>query len=100
LLNIANLAAPGGYLFTWGVDLDVRTHVVQNLGLSPILDKIQDVHNADQPALRAWPLLWWGLEPLDKGRPDWAVRYATVFQAPHHAKVGVGEVEEGEAFPA
>jgi hypothetical protein len=27
-----------------------------------------------------WPGHYAGLEPLDKGRPEWKVRYATVFE--------------------
>ena len=32
--------------------------------------------------LEAWPLHFWGLEPLDRKRRDWPVRYSTVFRVP------------------
>ena len=39
-----------------------------------------EIHDGD-PLVRAdWPLHWWGLEPLDRRRPDWQTRYASVFR--------------------
>lgn len=85
LRNVSKLVAPGGYLFVWGVDLDVRTEAVRDLGLIPVTYKLEEVYNADKRALEVWPLKYWGLEPLDKSRSDWQLRYATVFQVPPHA---------------
>jgi chemotaxis methyl-accepting protein methylase len=80
LRSIARLIAPGGYLFVSGVDLDVRTKVATDLGWKPCQDLLEDIHDGD-PSLRAdWPWKYWGLEPLDKSRRDWKVRYASVFQ--------------------
>lgn len=80
LRNIARLLKPGGYIFVPGVDLDVRTSVADTLGWEPVVDLLEDIHEAD-PALRShWPWEWAGLEPLDRRRPDWRRRYATAFQ--------------------
>lgn len=80
LRNIAGLVNPGGYLFVSGVDLDIRTKVVRDLGWKPVLDLMEEIHNGD-PVLRVdWPFEWWGQEPLNKRRHDWKIRYAAVFQ--------------------
>ena len=80
LENIAHLVAPGGYLFVSGIDLDVRTKVALNLNWSPVLSLLRDIHEGDQSIRHGWPLEYWGLEPLDDRRPDWQIRYASVFQ--------------------
>jgi chemotaxis methyl-accepting protein methylase len=80
LRNLAQLARPGGYLVVSGVDLNVRTRVALDLGWEPVLELMAEIHDGD-PLVRAdWPLHWWGLEPLDRRRPDWQVRYASAFQ--------------------
>lgn len=80
LRNIARLVKPGGYLFVSGVDLDIRTKVARDLGWKPVRDLMEDIHDGD-PCLRVdWPWKYWGLEPFDKRRPDWKVRYASGFQ--------------------
>ncbi len=82
LRAIARMVAPGGYLFVSGVDLDVRTRVALDLGWKPLPERIEALHEGD-PSLRAsWPLKYWGLEPIDKTRSNWQVRYAPVFQLP------------------
>lgn len=79
LRNIARLLSPGGYLFVSGIDLDVRTKVARDLGWKPLPDLMEEIHDGD-PCLRVdWPFEWWGLEPLNKTRHDWKVRYASVF---------------------
>lgn len=82
LRNIATLVAPQGYLVCSGVDVDVRTKVVASLGWKPILDRIEEIHEGDHTLRDGWPWEYWALEPLDKKRPDWQLRYATVFQRP------------------
>jgi SAM-dependent methyltransferase len=79
LRSFYKLASPAGYLFVSGVDLDVRTKVALDLGWEPVAELVPDIHEGD-PLVRAdWPLCWWGLEPLDRRRPDWQTRYAAVF---------------------
>jgi hypothetical protein len=34
---------------------------------------------------RGWPLQYWGLEPLDRKRDSWEIRYASIFQLPASA---------------
>ncbi|HEV8535407.1 MAG TPA: CheR family methyltransferase [Candidatus Limnocylindria bacterium] len=80
LRNLARLVDAGGYLVVSGVDLDVRTTVATDLGWKPVRASLEEIHDGD-PVLRwGWPWGYWGLEPLDKSRPDWTVRYASVFQ--------------------
>lgn len=85
LACILSLVRPGGYLFVWGVDLDVKTTVLCRFGLTPVLTLLEEVHRADVTARRLWPWKYWGLEPLDTTRPDWQFRYATVYRAPRLA---------------
>jgi len=80
LRNIARLVNPGGYLFVSGIDLDVRTKVATDLGWTPVPELLKEIHNGDPSLRRGWPWTWWGLEPLRAERPDWRVRYASVFQ--------------------
>jgi 2-polyprenyl-3-methyl-5-hydroxy-6-metoxy-1,4-benzoquinol methylase len=80
LRNIARLVSPGGYLVVSGIDLDVRTKVANALGWVPIPESIEDIHDGDRSLRQSWPWRYWGLEPFDKKRRDWRVRYASVFQ--------------------
>lgn len=84
LRNLVSLLAPGGYFVCRGVDLSIRERAVKELGLRPVMTLIEEIHNADLAldARRDWPWKYWGLEPLDKSRKDWAARYATIFQTP------------------
>jgi chemotaxis methyl-accepting protein methylase len=80
LRNFAQLTSPGGYLFVSGVDLDVRTEVALDREWKPVPELMAEIHDGD-PLVRAdWPWHWWGLEPLDRRRPDWQVRYVAAFQ--------------------
>ncbi len=80
LRNIGRLVKPGGYLFVSGVDLDVRTRVARQMGWRPVTDLMRDIHEGDPSLRRDWPLEYWGLEPFRDDRPDWRIRYASVFQ--------------------
>jgi len=83
LRNIARLVDPGGYLFVSGIDLDVRTKVALELGWSPVPDSLEETHNGDPSVRRDWPWRYWGLEPFDRKKSDWTVRYASVFRLGH-----------------
>jgi SAM-dependent methyltransferase len=80
LRNVARLIKQGGYLFVSGIDLDVRTRVALEMGWKPVTDLLKEVHEGDASIRYGWPLEYWGLEPLDDRRPDWQIRYASVFQ--------------------
>jgi hypothetical protein len=80
LRSLAPLVAPGGHLFVSGVDLEVRTKVARDLGWQPVQDLLEDIHEGDRSLRNDWPCKYWGLEPLDKRRPDWPIRYASAFQ--------------------
>jgi chemotaxis methyl-accepting protein methylase len=87
LRNLARLVKPRGYLFVSGVDLGVRTKVARELGWIPVTELINEIHEGDPSLRKDWPLQYWGLEPFDRRRKDWEIRYASVFQL-------------GVAFPA
>ena len=82
LRSIARFVAPGGYLFVSGVDLDVRSKVAKDLGWKPVPELLEEIHEGDPTLRTAWPHRYWGLEPLDRTRPDWKIRYASVFWLP------------------
>jgi SAM-dependent methyltransferase len=81
LKNITRLVAPDGYLVVSGADLEVRRRVLGELGFIPMTARSEEIHAAED-LHTAWPLRFWGLEPLDRTRQDWPTRYATVFRAP------------------
>jgi SAM-dependent methyltransferase len=81
LRNIARLARPDGYLFASGVDLDVRTKVADDLGWRPVQELLEDIHEGDPVMKTYWPWHYAGVEPLNKKRRDWQLRYAAAFQA-------------------
>jgi len=80
LRNIARLVKPGGHLFVSGVDLNVRTKVAREFCWKPVSDLMQEVDEGDPSIRSGWPLEYWGLEPFDDDRPEWRIRYASVFQ--------------------
>jgi chemotaxis methyl-accepting protein methylase len=80
LRTLANLVKPGGYLFVSGVDLEVRTKVARELGWIPVTELIREIHEGDPSLRNDWPLQYWGLEPFDRRRSDWDLRYASAFQ--------------------
>jgi chemotaxis methyl-accepting protein methylase len=80
LRNLAGFVKNGGHLFVSGVDLAVRSKVAAEYGWRPVTDLIEEIHEGDPSLRRDWPLHYWGLEPFDRTRVDWTVRYASVFQ--------------------
>jgi len=80
LRNLGRLVRPGGHLFVSGVDLDVRTQVALELGWEPIPELRAEIHDGDPLVRSDWPWRWWGVEPLDRRRPDWETRYSAAFR--------------------
>lgn len=80
LRGIAPFVKQGGFLVVSGVDLDVRTKVATDLGWKPVQELLEESHDGDPSLRRDWPMNYWGLEPLDKSRHNWSVRYAATFQ--------------------
>ena len=79
--NLVSLVTPRGHLFVSGVNLDARTQVAQQLGLEPVADNMEKLHNGT--LLRsAWPLFPYGLEPFDARRHDAKYRYCPLFRVP------------------
>jgi 2-polyprenyl-3-methyl-5-hydroxy-6-metoxy-1,4-benzoquinol methylase len=82
LRNISNLVKPGGYLFVSGVDVDIRTRVAAQLGWRPLQELLEEIHYGDPRMTAGWPWNYSSLEPLNKKRGDWRLRYAAAFQLP------------------
>ena len=80
LRNLVQLVSSGGHLFVTGVDLNVRTKLALELGWDPIPELTAEIHDGDSLVRADWPWHWWGLEPLDRRRPDWQTRYAAAFR--------------------
>jgi chemotaxis methyl-accepting protein methylase len=80
LRNIARLVSPHGYLFVSGIDLNIRTKVAEDLGWKPLQDLLEEIHEGDPYMRNIWPCQYAGLEPLNKRRHDWRIRYAAAFQ--------------------
>jgi chemotaxis methyl-accepting protein methylase len=82
LRNLATTVRPGGVLIVSGVDLDVRSAVAAELGFVPDESAIEALHEGDVTLRGGWPFEYWGLEPIDRGRKDFALRYAAAFKRP------------------
>ena len=80
LRNIGRLVSPGGYLFVSGIDLDVRTKVARELKWNPVQELLEEIHDGDPSCKGFWPCHYAGLEPFNRKRRDWRIRYAAVFQ--------------------
>jgi chemotaxis methyl-accepting protein methylase len=80
LRNIARLVSRHGYLFVSGVDLDIRTKIAQELKWTPLQDLLEEIHCGDPRMGAGWPWNYSSLEPINKKRRDWRLRYAAVFQ--------------------
>jgi len=80
LCNIARLVCPHGYLFVSGVDLEVRTKVAIDLGWKPVQELLEEIHEGDRALGGPWPFHYGGIEPLNKARGDWRLRYAAAYQ--------------------
>jgi chemotaxis methyl-accepting protein methylase len=82
LRNISDLVKPAGYLFVSGVDLNIRTRVAKHLGWTPVQELLEEIHHGDPRMEAGWPWNYSSLEPLNKKRRDWRLRYAAAFQLP------------------
>jgi chemotaxis methyl-accepting protein methylase len=80
LRNIARLVSPQGYLFVSGIDLDIRTKVAEDSGWQPLQELLEEIHEGDPRMRRNWPWNYSALEPLNKRKQDWRLRYAAAFQ--------------------
>jgi SAM-dependent methyltransferase len=80
LRNIAQLVRPHGYLFVSGIDLDIRARVACDLGWKPLEDLLEEIHEGDSCMRSLWPCNYGSLEPLNKRRRDWKIRYAAGFE--------------------
>jgi SAM-dependent methyltransferase len=80
LRKISHLVVENGHLVVSGVDIDIRTKVALELGWIPMKASLEEIHNGDPVIRRDWPWKYWGLEPFNKRRKDWSLRYASVFR--------------------
>jgi|GEM_PF-309988 len=88
LRNIAQLVDSQGFLFVSGIDLDIREKVARDLGWEPVADLLEEIHDGDSCLRGQWPFLYAGLEPLNKRRRDWKIRYAAAFQVVSSVRSG------------
>jgi len=95
LRNIGRLVRPSGYLFVSGVDLIVRSKVAADLGWEPLQELLEEIHHGDPCMKTYWPWHYAGLEPLNKRRRDWRLRYAAAFQMAPSAESVVGNMHNG-----
>jgi SAM-dependent methyltransferase/mannose-6-phosphate isomerase-like protein (cupin superfamily) len=95
LRNIGRLVRPSGYLFVSGVDLNVRTKVASGLGWQPLQELLEEIHDGDPCMKTYWPWHYAGLEPLNKRRRDWRLRYAAVFKMAPSAESVVCNMPSG-----
>ena len=65
LRNLTQLVAPNGYLVVSGVDLELRSRVLGELGFVAVTTRWEEIHAAED-VHDAWPLRFWGLEPIDR----------------------------------
>jgi SAM-dependent methyltransferase len=80
LRAIARLVRPGGRLFVSGIDLDVRSRVAADQHWEPIQEMLEEIHEQDRKLGARWPCHYAGIEPLNKKRHDWRLRYAAGYQ--------------------
>jgi len=97
LRNLARLVRPGGYLFVSGVETDVREKVACDSGWRPIEELLEEIHDGDSYMRRIWPCHYGGLEPLNRHKSDWKIRYAAAFQV---ASAEGSAANSGEQSPA
>jgi chemotaxis methyl-accepting protein methylase/mannose-6-phosphate isomerase-like protein (cupin superfamily) len=96
LQNVARLLRPRGYLFVSGINLDVREKVASELGWEPVAELLEEIHEGDPCMTGLWPCQYAGLEPLNKRRPDWRIRYATAFHLNSSKDVGSPRQDSSE----
>jgi chemotaxis protein methyltransferase CheR len=78
--NLCSLLKPRAALFIDGMDLDMKQRLTKQVGLTPVLDEIEEIHaDAYEERGTSWPAIYWGLEPLSRSRKDWTYRYSTIF---------------------
>ncbi|MEF8753056.1 MAG: CheR family methyltransferase [Accumulibacter sp.] len=80
--RVVGATRPGGALFVAGMNLDGKLALVRSHRLIPVDWKIEAIHNSDQMRRSAWPWGYWTLEPIDAARPDFIMRYSTIFRTP------------------
>lgn len=98
LRNIGTLVDAPGVLFVSGIDLEVRQKVASDLGWRPVDDLLEQIHDGDTCLRGQWPFQYAGLEPLNKHRSDWKIRYAAAFQAGSSKNNGHNLPNEGATF--
>jgi chemotaxis methyl-accepting protein methylase/mannose-6-phosphate isomerase-like protein (cupin superfamily) len=96
LRNIARIVRPDGYLLVSGIETDVRKKVACDLGWTPLEELLEEIHEGDAYMRSIWPCHYAGLEPLNKRRADWKIRYAAGFQV---ASGGGSAVNSGAQSP-
>ena len=85
LSNAMAMLRSRGLFVCAGMDLDLKAMVGQQ-GLEPVTDSLREIHEAwESQRIHARPeskSCYLALEDLDLQRPDWAVRYSSIFLKP------------------
>jgi chemotaxis methyl-accepting protein methylase len=79
LHNIGRLLDRGGSVFVSGVDLNIKAKIAEQQGWIPVEEHLEEIHNGDPRMTRDWPFNYSSLEPLNKRKRNWRLRYAQVF---------------------
>ncbi|MBL8391099.1 MAG: hypothetical protein JNN21_04410 [Candidatus Accumulibacter sp.] len=80
--RVVGATRPGGAIFVAGMNLENKVALVRSHRLIPVDWEIEAIHNSDQMRRSAWPWGYWTLEPIDASRPDFVLRYSTIFRKP------------------
>ena len=80
--RIVGASRSGGAIFVAGMNLDSKLALVRSHRLIAVDWEIETIHNSDQMRRSAWPWGYWTLEPIDASRPDFVMRYSTIFRTP------------------
>lgn len=89
--KMAGLVRPGGLLLLGGTDLDALEQAQRRLGLRPVTDACEQIHEAWSDRRRVWddpPVSgrpYYALEPYGH-RPGSAARYSSIFRRPEGAE--------------
>jgi SAM-dependent methyltransferase len=78
--NLVGAMRDDGALFIHGIDLDLKQGLVARHHLAPVDWRIAEIHDEDKVRRNAWPMYYWGLEPLDRAHPHFAARYASIYR--------------------
>ena len=66
-------------VFVSEVDLDVRTKGCEIIRMEPVQELLEEIYEGDPRMASGWLFNYSSLEPLNKTRKNWSLRYAAAF---------------------